>query len=412
VQALTLVAGFLSLRWLPIEQYARFGLAFAFQSVANQMVDCGFSSTIIALVGDRHGDPALVGSYIRSARYYRNRLFLVALPCAAILFFLLGRQHGWSMGNLILMFVGIAVTIWLQGSMMLQSVLVMKGRLNSLYIAQLTAGLTRIVLLCILHFTSYLDAVSAVWVGVAAFGATTTLFRLQTRSLMVEPLLPNIQHNIECRKLATPQIPPIVFYAFQGQITIALISVFGTTRNIAEVSALGRLGQIFNLFGMFNFIFIETMMANLAAKQVAIRYMTVVAGSSIVAVAMILASYAWPSPLVWVLGPRYSNMQSAVVLIVAAAAISYVSHAIWVMNLSRKFVAWWYTTSQIIAVIGLQAVAIPFLRLSTTRGVLILSVVAAIATLFSHLTGGLFGLAKMRSHKVHDLSETLAIAAT
>jgi hypothetical protein len=43
----------------------------------------------------------------------------------------------------------------------------------------------------------------------------------------------------------SPIIPGIIFTAVQGQISVLLITLFGQTKSIAEVAALGRLGQLF-----------------------------------------------------------------------------------------------------------------------------------------------------------------------
>jgi len=52
---------------LSVEAYAQFGLATGFQTVFSVLMDLGFASTIVPLVGDRRHDRALLGKYVRSA---------------------------------------------------------------------------------------------------------------------------------------------------------------------------------------------------------------------------------------------------------------------------------------------------------------------------------------------------------
>jgi O-antigen/teichoic acid export membrane protein len=61
---------------MPVEQYAQFGVAFAFQSTVAMLADLGFTSSIIALAGERAKDPEIMGLYIRSAKHYRRILVI------------------------------------------------------------------------------------------------------------------------------------------------------------------------------------------------------------------------------------------------------------------------------------------------------------------------------------------------
>jgi len=61
----------LLLRWLSVEAYAQYSVAFGFQNTLGVLVDLGISGSIVALVGDRGSDKEIVGT-IQSAKYFRN----------------------------------------------------------------------------------------------------------------------------------------------------------------------------------------------------------------------------------------------------------------------------------------------------------------------------------------------------
>ena len=63
IQAIGVLSGLFLVRNLSVSDYAKFGLASAFQATASILMDLGYASTIIPLVGDRVADRAPVGKY-------------------------------------------------------------------------------------------------------------------------------------------------------------------------------------------------------------------------------------------------------------------------------------------------------------------------------------------------------------
>jgi O-antigen/teichoic acid export membrane protein len=107
VQVLNLVSGFLLLRWLSVEAYAQYSVAFGFQNTLGILVDLGISGSIVALVGDRGSDKEIVGTYIQSAKHFRNRFFAVIIPLAAIAFPLVTSKHNWDLTTQLLLFISV-----------------------------------------------------------------------------------------------------------------------------------------------------------------------------------------------------------------------------------------------------------------------------------------------------------------
>src|SRR2546429_7619042 len=63
IQLLNVVTGFLLLRWMSVESYAQFSIAFGFQSMLQWLVDLGTVGAIVALVGNRGKEREVVGKY-------------------------------------------------------------------------------------------------------------------------------------------------------------------------------------------------------------------------------------------------------------------------------------------------------------------------------------------------------------
>ena len=80
VQGISFLIGLFLVRALSISSYAQFGLALGFQATASTLMDLGFASTIIPLVGERTSDRALIGRYVRGAKSLRDRAFFILSP--------------------------------------------------------------------------------------------------------------------------------------------------------------------------------------------------------------------------------------------------------------------------------------------------------------------------------------------
>ena len=188
----------------------------------------------------------------------------------------------------------------------------------------------------------------------------------------------------------------------KAQIAVGLITLFGKTRNIAEVSALGRLGQVFMIFNAFNSVMIEPHVARLPRSMVARRYVQIALCGCTVAAVVTTASFLLPGPLLLLLGHAYRNLRSDVGWVVAATCVSYVAGVLWIMNGARKFLYWWYTGAYIVVILLSQVLCVLYLDLSSTRNVIYFMLITNAATLIVHAAAGGYGIARTRREPLQE----------
>lgn len=402
IQAINLATGLLLVHLLPVDQYARFGVAFAFQTTIAMLVDVGFSNSIVALVGRHGSDPKVVGGYIRSAQHYRNRMFILIAAGAAVAFPLVTYHQAWGAPVKAALFAAILSSVFLQRQMMYGAPLLIHRKIVPYYSAQFAGAAIRLALAILLFELGFLTAVTTAWLTTLMIGINGTLYHIQARPLLHEPRRSDPRFNRDMIKLIMPLIPGIVFTAFQGQIAVGLITIFGKTRSIAEVAALGRLGQLFAVFTAFNSVLIEPHVAGLAAPMLRRRYILIALGGCTLALLVTLGAFAFPGPLLWLLGHSYRNLRLDVGWVVAASCVGYVAGLLWVMNAARKFLYWWYTWAYIGIVLVSQIVCVTFMDLSSTRHVIYFMLIGNAATLLAHVAGGVYGLGRTRAHETTD----------
>lgn len=392
VQVLNLLTGFFLLRWLSVEAYAQYSVAFGFQSTLSMLIDLGFSGSIIALVGDRGDDKAVLGNYIRSAKHFRNRLFAILIPSAAIAFPLVTFKQHWDWTTQILLFTSIIASIFFQGWVSYYGVpLLIHQRLNKFYQPQILSSFGRIASSFALYLVSALNAWTSAWVSSIVLAVNGFLYRRATTNFIAEPTQSDPQLNREMLRYLSPLIPGIIFTAFQGQISLLLITLFGHTKSIAEVAALGRLGQLFFLLAAFNGVIVEPYIAKVSRQDLFKRYFQILIGAITISIVLCVIGFRFPEPLLLILGSKYQNLRLETGWIVAGACINYVNGVMWTMHSARKWIYWWGTGLYIGLLLITQLICISFMELNTTINVIYFSLITTAAVTLVHIANGVYG---------------------
>lgn len=392
VQLINLITGFLLLRWMSVEAYAQYSVAFGFQSTLGMLIDLGFSGSIIALVGERSTDIEVVGRYVRSARHFRTRLFVVLLPLAAIAFPLFMSKHHWPLLTQALLFISIGIALYFQGWVSFYSTpLLIKQRVNQYYRPQIISAVGRNIFCLILYLASALSSWATAWVNSAVIAINGLLYRKETKNLIAEPVDSDIQANLEMLRYLSPLIPGIIFIAFQGQISVLLITWFGQTRSVAEVAALGRLGQVFLILGAFNAVIVNPYIARLARSYLVRRYLQIVGTATVISIAICVIAFLFPDPFLWILGPKYQNLRTEVSWLLAVSCLNYVGGVMWTIHSARKWIFWWGTIAYIGLLLTTQAICVSVMDLSTTLNVIYFSLITSAVVMLIHIATAAYG---------------------
>lgn len=394
VQLIGLVTGLLLLRWLSVEDYAAFSVAFAFQTTVNGLVDLGFSGSVVALVGERSGDNAVIGTYIRAAKTLRVRLAVIGIAATCVLFPWLTVRHHWKLSTTLLLLSAIVANVVFQTWMVYGAPLLIRGRLKQYYSAQFLAAAFRLSACSLLYFAGLFTAGAAALMSASVTAITGFLYRKHAREFVDEPEHSSPEHRQEMVRYLSPLMPGVIFTALQGQITLAIITIFGRTSSIAEIAALGRLGQFFLVLSAFNSVIVEPYIARVSREKLVRRYLQIACGAALISLALSGVAFTYPEPLLWLLGPKYQSVRSVIGWSVASSCVGYLSGVLWVMNSARRWVYWWYTGLYIGMVIISQILCVLFLDLSQTLNVMYFSLATSSAVLLSHAACAVYGLTR------------------
>jgi O-antigen/teichoic acid export membrane protein len=384
-QAISTIAGLFLVRLLSVEAYAQFGVATGYQTVFSILMDSGLSASIIPLVGDRVHDRAAIGRYVRAASHLRNLIFWTLAPIATVAFFATVHKYHWSWTVQTALLVSILLTLYSGGIVSLYSApLLLFGKLREYYVPQIVSGGSRLLAYICLDFGGALNAWTAAGLGALNVTMNGKLIRKASLQRFDWPEKDDPAVDRELLRYVLPATPAILFSAFQSQLTLFLVSIFGSTVYIAQVTALGRIGMLFTVLMTFNSIVIEPFIARLDRRRLP-RYFV---GFIFIAIAacspFVIVAFLWPGAYLLILGTKYESIRALMGWYVFSAYVNFISGLIWIMNRARKWVFW---SGSILEVVLLLVVQISFLALvgvRTTQQAVFFSVVCSACYLIAH----------------------------
>ncbi len=392
LQLVNLLASLFLVHTLSVESYAQFGLAFGFQATVAALMDFGFANTVIPLVGEQAENRAVVGRYVRAAKHLRDRSFLFLAPFAALAFFAVVYRHHWSWSVQLLLLLSVLISLYSGGQVSYYSApLFLYRRLREFYVPQTISGVGRLAGYLVLHAVKGLNAWTAAGLSACNVTVNGSLLGKESRKLLDWPEHDDPVADREVLKYILPAAPAIIFAAFQSQISLFLISLFGKTVNIAQVAALGRLGQLLAVFTLFNGVVIEPYMARLNRDRVLSAYLRFIVLAIACCIPVVAFAFIFPQPFLWLLGSRYQDLGSLVGWVVLSSCMNYVAGLAWIMNRARKWVFWSGSVLEVVLLLVVQTAFVAYVGVRNTRSAVLFSVASSICYIIAHGYAGVYG---------------------
>src|SRR5437667_2015383 len=241
-QIIAFSSGILLVRWLPQREYAYFTIANSMQATLMLLADIGVSIGLVSIGGRVWQDRHRFGELINTGLAVRKKLAAAAaIIVAPILYAMLNRNGASSIYALLLIGIvlaGFAIQISVD---ILSVVPRLRSALGRIQKIDFTCAIVRLLLILGLI---YLFTTAGLAVAIASATFLLQYFLLRSYAAKVVDLKANesAQDRREIVRLIKSLAANAVFYCFQGQITIFLISFFARrAASVAEFVSLGRL---------------------------------------------------------------------------------------------------------------------------------------------------------------------------
>lgn len=373
-QALALVAGFVLVRVLPVEEFALYTLLSSVLVLTSVLSDLGATSSLLNFFRVTAGGEAAFARYVAAVRSLRGRLVVVVLPVLAIWLLIGVRGTGRSPGELaaLLLMLTLAV-VWGVEAPIRLTVRRLRGAWTTVYRSEIGAALTRaagaVLVATILPATALVASAFAAlsaWVGVLLAGDAGTS---GVAGSVVEA-------RREVGRYLVPVLPDTIYFALQGQVAIWLSAFAGSTRQVAEVGAVSRLALVFAVLNSLATTFLAPKLAAIAddgaQRRATLRYAGFVA---VLAAALVAVAWLFPAPLLWILGAEYAGLRLELRLVTLASAASLVCGLFVLLNRTRSWTRWLWLL--ILIALGAQVAWVTLVGVDSAASVLGMTVLVA-----------------------------------
>lgn len=378
VQMLTSLGGILLIRTLSKEDYAYFTIANSMQSTMSLLADSGIGSSLAAVGGKVWQDNHRFSQLINTALWFRYRLAIVSVAIVTpILVWLLlhgGASPLYTLGIVATVLASLNAQLTIS---VLMVVLQMHSQIEKIQKFDLFAAGSRLLLLCISYFV-FLNAMVATAIISVVFGIQQFILKAWTDKILDRKANINSDDQEFIFSTIKNVAPSVAFFCVQGQLGILLISLFGSTENIAEVGALSRLSILFSVVGsLMSAIVLPAFSRCQSEILLRRRYFQIV--GSYVGLGFILVVFAalFPTEIVWILGKQYIHLKAEVLLMMISTVFSATIGIMSTMNYAKAWVN--YGWAEIPLRIILQTSLLLILDISTVRGVLLFGLLSNIS---------------------------------
>ncbi|MBW4488039.1 MAG: hypothetical protein KME12_09635 [Trichocoleus desertorum ATA4-8-CV12] len=381
VQILSTVSGLILIRTLNKEDYAYFTIANSMQGAINGLADSGVSIGLSAIGGKVWQDQYQFGQLINTAMQLRQWFALAAtIIITPIMFWMLISNHA-SITYTILIVVAILIELHFYLEIaVLGTIPRFQSNITLLQSLDLFIAISRLTLLGTAYLI-YLNAAVAAFISTVASCLKSFLLRRAIHGKIDAKAEVSLVHRQYIFNIVKKYFPNTIYSIIQGQIFILLISIFGSTQNVAEIGALGRFSIIFSL--------INSVMASIVypafsrCQDVDLlrrRYWGIVVGNLAFACLLTAFSLLFATQILWVIGSKYYDLKGELVLAVILGSLTNVGGVIWGLCCARGWIENMWM--DIPLKIGIQIILLLSLDVSSTQGVLVFGIFSAIPSVF------------------------------
>jgi O-antigen/teichoic acid export membrane protein len=397
IQVIGFISGIIVIRMLPTHEYAIYTLGNTLLGTMVILANGGISTGVMAQGSKVWQDKAKLGEVMVTGLALRKKFATVTLIVGTpiLMYLLLKNEASWLMTTMVVLTLIPAFITSLSASL-LGIVPTLHQDIVPFQKNQLAVNFGRLLLLCLVIFIFPFAFVAILASSIPQIWGNLNLRRIAKKHVdLQQSPSPMVSKNI----LSTVKriYPQAVYSSFSGQITIWILSIFGTTTAIAQIGALGRIAMILTLItAMFNTL-IAPRFARLIEdfKLLLKHYLQILLLVSILFIFIIAFVCFFPSQILLILGSKYANLQHEIILVIIGSCLASFCGIIYSLYSQRG----WIINPVLSISLNISALvfAIFLVDVKTLEGVLILNIIVESILLIVNSFYGFFKIFKLKN---------------
>ncbi|HEX8608429.1 MAG TPA: polysaccharide biosynthesis protein, partial [Pedobacter sp.] len=240
IQAVGMITGIVIIRMLTTQEYAYYTIANTMLGTMTILADGGVSIGVMNQGGKVWNDKQQLGAVMSTGLALRRVFGIYSLMISVpILAYLLWHQGAGPWTILLIVLTLIPAFFAAMSDSLLEIFPKLNQDIKSLQVNQVTVSILRLALSCISVFFLPFTFIAILAGGIPRLYGNYKLKAI-AHKFAEEGQVPDEQRKKDMLKIVRATLPGAIYYCLSGQITIWLISIFGTASSIAQVGALGR----------------------------------------------------------------------------------------------------------------------------------------------------------------------------
>jgi hypothetical protein len=374
IQAIGLISGVFIIRILPTREYAFYTLANTMLGTMTILADSGIGTGVMAQGGKIWQDKEKLGVVLATGLNLRKKFAIGSLIISVpILMILLHKHHASLLMSFFLVVAIIPAFFTTLSHTILEIAPKLRQDITPLQKNLIGVSIGRLLMLVSTLFIFPWAAVAIIGSGVPMIWANIKLRKISSGYADYHQK-PDPEVSANIIKIVKRLSPTAIYYCASSQIGLWLISFFGSTAAVAQIGALGRLSIILTLFSVLYNTIVAPRFARLPDKRAILfaRYMQTQISLLLLSGSVIFLVWAFPSQILWILGSKYSNLQTALLLNIVGSCLGLITGISFTLYTSRG----WAINPLISIPINIVAIIVGALlfHVSTITGVLLLNI--------------------------------------
>jgi O-antigen/teichoic acid export membrane protein len=369
VQLTGLLTGILIIRMLPTREYAFYTLANTMLSTMTVLADGGISAGAMAQGGKVWKDKKQLGLVLATGLDLRKKFAVFSLLVAVPILVYLLLHQGATVWVIALIVATLIPSFYAALSdSLLEIVPKLHQDIKPLQVNQVTVNIFRLFLsgaALLFPFT---------FIVLLANGIPRMYGNLKLRKIVAKFAEPDLKPDPEYRssilQVVRKMMPGSIYYCISGQMTIWLLSIFGSADSIAQIGALGRISMLLTIFTVLFGTLITPRFARLAEDRSVLlsRFITIQLGMAVLCTLICTVIYFFPQPALWILGQKFQGLEMELTLSIIASCLGLMSGLFFSLSSSRG----WPTHPAVLIIGNILFVVTGALlfKVSTLRGAL------------------------------------------
>ena len=378
VQAVGFVCGILIIRLLPVQEYAFYTLANTMLGTMTVLADGGISSGVMSQGGKVWQDKEKLGAILATGLDLRRKFaigsLLISVP---ILFYLLIYNNAsWITASLITLSLIPTFFAALSDSL-LEIAPKLHQSITPLQKNQVMVGVGRLLLSGLFLFIFPWAFLAILATGIPRIYGNLKLKKIAS-VFIDDNQSPDPLIRKEILTLVQRTMPESMYYCISGQLTVWLISIFGSTASLAHLGALSRFGVVTSLFSILFMTLIVPRFARLPNVKLLLynKIGYILLGGVILSAFIITMVWFFSNQVLWLLGDQYAGLNKEFILIIVGSCITLIQGFFFSINLSKGWAI--KPIPYILISLTTTLLAAIFINLSTLYGIIIFNIIISI----------------------------------